>query len=99
MFFLQGEYLKARYKRLKTQDSRDDEAGPSISKLQSSSHLKKQQERFRSALVNIILWVSLSLNNVLFLFDKWIKFLNNLKCSRLQSKRKFVNGYELHRWV
>ncbi|XP_031456999.1 dynein heavy chain 7, axonemal isoform X1 [Phasianus colchicus] len=50
-----GEYLKARRKRLKIQDSRDNEAEPSTSKLQSSSHLKKSQERFRSALVNIIL--------------------------------------------
>ncbi|XP_021255791.1 dynein heavy chain 7, axonemal isoform X5 [Numida meleagris] len=50
-----GEYLKARCKRLKIQDSRDNEAEPSTSKLQSSSHLKKSQERFRSALVNILL--------------------------------------------
>ncbi|XP_048808316.1 dynein axonemal heavy chain 7 isoform X2 [Lagopus muta] len=50
-----GEYLKARCKRLKIKDSRDEEAEPSTSKLQSCSHLKKSQERFRSALVNIIL--------------------------------------------
>ncbi|XP_015723152.1 dynein heavy chain 7, axonemal isoform X2 [Coturnix japonica] len=50
-----GEYLKARCKRLKVRDSRDDEAEPSTSKLQGNSHMKKTQERFRSALVNIIL--------------------------------------------
>uniref|UniRef100_A0A8V0Y274 Dynein axonemal heavy chain 7 n=1 Tax=Gallus gallus TaxID=9031 RepID=A0A8V0Y274_CHICK len=50
-----GEYLKARCKRIKIQDSRDNEPEPSTSKLQTSSHLKKSQERFRNALVNIIL--------------------------------------------
>ncbi|XP_009641827.1 dynein heavy chain 7, axonemal [Egretta garzetta] len=52
-----GEYLKVRCKRHKIQDSRDneDDAGPSTSTLQSSSHLKKNDESFRSALVNIIL--------------------------------------------
>lgn len=57
MYFLQGEYLKVRCKRHKIQDSRDneDDAGPSTSTLQSSSHLKKNDESFRSALVNIIL--------------------------------------------
>ncbi|NXJ14869.1 DYH7 protein, partial [Odontophorus gujanensis] len=49
-----GEYLKARCKRLKIQDSGANEAEPSTSKLQSSSHPKKSQECFRSALVNIL---------------------------------------------
>uniref|UniRef100_A0A8C2Y948 Dynein axonemal heavy chain 7 n=1 Tax=Coturnix japonica TaxID=93934 RepID=A0A8C2Y948_COTJA len=53
-----SEYLKARCKRLKVRDSRDDEAEPSTSKLQGNSHMKKTQERFRSALVNIILWTN-----------------------------------------
>lgn len=57
MYFLQGDYLKVRCKRHKIQNSRDNEAGagPSASTLQSSSHLKKNHESFRSALVNIIL--------------------------------------------
>ncbi|XP_040459651.1 dynein heavy chain 7, axonemal [Falco naumanni] len=52
-----GEYLKMRCKRHKIQDSTDNEAGagPSTSTLQSSSHLKKKHESFRSALVDIIL--------------------------------------------
>ncbi|XP_010562350.1 PREDICTED: dynein heavy chain 7, axonemal [Haliaeetus leucocephalus] len=52
-----GEYLKVRCKRHKIQDSRDNEAGagPSTSTLQSSSHLKKTHESFRSTLVDIIL--------------------------------------------
>ncbi|XP_025904004.1 dynein heavy chain 7, axonemal [Nothoprocta perdicaria] len=54
--YLPGKYLETRCKRRKMQDSRDSEAVavPSTSKLQKSSHLKKD-ERFRSALVNIIL--------------------------------------------
>ncbi|XP_028940048.1 dynein heavy chain 7, axonemal, partial [Antrostomus carolinensis] len=52
-----AEYLKVGYKRHKLQDSRYNEAGagPSTCTLQSSSHLKRNQESFRSALVNIIL--------------------------------------------
>ncbi|KAM9628836.1 dynein axonemal heavy chain 7 [Morphnus guianensis] len=52
-----GEYLKVRCKTHKIQDSRDNEAGagPSTSTLQSSSHLKKTRESFRSTLVDIIL--------------------------------------------
>ncbi|NWI17514.1 DYH7 protein, partial [Crypturellus soui] len=55
--YLPGKYLETRGKRRKIQDSTDSEAvaGPSTSKLQKSSHLKKG-EHFRSALVNIILW-------------------------------------------
>lgn len=57
MDFLPGEYLKVRCKRHKIQDSRDNEAGtgPSTSTLQSSGHLKKTHESFRSTLVDIIL--------------------------------------------
>ncbi|XP_074685677.1 dynein axonemal heavy chain 7 isoform X1 [Strix aluco] len=52
-----GEYMKMRCKRNKMQDFRDNEAGagPSTSTFKSSSHLKKNHESFRSALVDIIL--------------------------------------------
>ncbi|CAN0131382.1 unnamed protein product [Bubo scandiacus] len=52
-----GEYMKMRCKRNKMQDFRDNEAGagPSTSTFKSSSHLKKNNESFRSALVDIIL--------------------------------------------
>ncbi|NWW88000.1 DYH7 protein, partial [Rhynochetos jubatus] len=50
------EYLKVRCRRHKMQDSDNETGGgPSTSTLQSSSHVKKKHERFRSALVDIIL--------------------------------------------
>ncbi|XP_062475626.1 dynein axonemal heavy chain 7 isoform X1 [Pezoporus occidentalis] len=52
-----SEYLGVRPKRQKIQDSTGNKggAGTSASTLQSTSRLKKQQERFRSALVDFIL--------------------------------------------
>ncbi|NWR70665.1 DYH7 protein, partial [Centropus unirufus] len=50
------EFWNVRCKRRKMQDFKGNEAGASsTSKWQSSRHLKKSQERFRSALVDILL--------------------------------------------
>lgn len=100
MCFLQGEYLRARCKRIKIQDSRDNEPEPSTSKLQTSSHLKKSQEHFRNALVNIILWVYWSLKNVLSPVDRWTSFFSHLekKCEDYKSKENMYEN-ELYYWL